>query len=108
MSFANAFTRARRGLDEEIAYYRSFAALDGIGEPLAALEELREKWIQRSNRYAGRGRAPTEPFDWREDQASRASAKESMSRIIKAAAVADESAAAAADDVEPAEGIVDG
>ena len=92
MSFANEFKRAGKAIDEEIAHYREFAELPGVAEPLAALVELRDKWCERARRFAGRGKLPTEPFDWREDLAARADLKEVLGRILRAAA-----AAAAAD-----------
>ena len=90
MSFANEFKRAVKGIEEEIAYYREFAQLEGMEESIAALEELRDKWKERTIRFAGRGKLPTEPFDWRDDKTTRCELKESMNRIIKAAAAAAE------------------
>jgi hypothetical protein len=96
MSFANEFKRAVKGIAEEIAHYREFAQLDGMAEPIAALEELQDKWEERTVRFAGRGKLPTEPFDWGDDKIARSGLKESMNRIIKAAAAAE---AAAADEL---------
>ena len=88
MSFANDFKRNQQGIKEEIAYYRSYAGLDGMGEFITVLEELRDKWKEHEVRYEGRGKTPTEPFDWNEDRQIRSASKESMNKIIKAAAPA--------------------
>ena len=94
MSFANEFKRAVKGIEEEIAHYREFQQLEGMPQHIAALEELRDKWSERTTRFAGRGKLPTEPFDWADDKTSRRDLKENMTRIIKAAAAAAELAAA--------------
>jgi hypothetical protein len=88
MSFANEFKRARLRIVEEIAYYRSFASLQGVAEPIAALEEMRDKWKEHAARFEGRGRTPSAPFDWVEDTQARSAAKERMNKVIKAAAIA--------------------
>ncbi len=88
MSFANEFKRAVKGIEEEIAHFREFDELDGMPQQLAALEELRDKWGERTTRFAGRGKLPTEPFDWEDDKTTRRDLKENMTRIIKAAAAA--------------------
>ena len=44
MSFASDFRIALKKIEEEIAYFRTFAALDGMQEPSEVLTELREKW----------------------------------------------------------------
>jgi hypothetical protein len=104
MSFANEFKRAVKGIDEEIAHYREFAQLDGMAEPIAALEELRDKWQERTTRFAGRGKLPTEPFDWDDDKTARIALKESMNRIIKAAAEAAAAAESESSESTSAEG----
>ncbi len=67
MSFANQFKRAIKEIDQEIAYYRGFAGLDGTAEPLATLEEMRDDWQERRRRFEARGRPPSEPEDWDEN-----------------------------------------
>ncbi len=94
LSFAKEFSRSVRGIEEEIAYYRTFASLDGMTEPIAVLEEMRDKWQQRNLRYEGRGRAITEPFDWQKDRQLRNASKESMNKIIKVAKAAEAAACA--------------
>lgn len=86
MSFANEFKRNQQGVTEEIAYYRSHADLEGIGEQIVVLEEMRDKWTELEVRYQGRGKMPSKPDDWDEDREIRSAAKESMNKIIKAAA----------------------
>ena len=94
MSFAKQFSRNMRGIEEEIAYYRTFARLEGMAEPIAVLEEMRDRWQQRNQRYEARGRAITEPFDWQEDRELRNAAKETMNKIIKVAKAAEAAAVA--------------
>jgi hypothetical protein len=96
MSFANEFRRALKTLDEEIAYYRSFAHLDGMAEPIEVLTDLREKWHECRARSEARGKLPAEPEDWSEDAEERRAAKEIMNKAIKAAALAAAALAAAA------------
>jgi hypothetical protein len=105
MSFANEFKRAVKEIDEEIANYRGFAALPGSEEPLAVLKDLRDDWLQRRQRFEGRGRPPSKPDDWAEDKTARVAAKERLDKIIKAAAAAEEArlAAAARHAAEPVE-----
>ena len=88
MSFASEFRIALKRIDEEIAYYRSFAALDGMQGPTEVLTELREKWHECLARSEARGKLPAEPEDWDEDADERRAAKESMNKLIKAAALA--------------------
>ncbi|HEX4145663.1 MAG TPA: hypothetical protein VHY91_19310 [Pirellulales bacterium] len=95
MSFANEFKRAVKEIGEEIAYYRGFASLTGIAESLAELEELRDDWDQRRQRFEARGRPPSEPDDWEEDKTTRVATKERLDKIIKVAAAAEEAARAA-------------
>ena len=90
MSFANEFKRAVKEIDQEIAYYRGFAGLDGTQEPLAILVELCDDWQERRRQFEGRGRPPSEPADWDENKTTRTAAKESLDKIIKAAAAAEE------------------
>ena len=92
MSFAKEFTRNVRAVEEEIAYYRTFANLDGMAEPIALLEEMLDNWKERNLRYEGRGRAITEPFDWQDDREARNVAKETMNKIIKVAKAAEAAA----------------
>jgi hypothetical protein len=96
MSFANEYKRAVKEINEEIAYYRGFARLDGTAEPLATLEELRDDWEARRLRFEGRGRPPSEPEDWDENKTTRVAAKEQLDKIIKAAAAAEEAKRASA------------
>jgi hypothetical protein len=93
VSFANEIKRAVKEITEEIAFYRGFATLEGIAEPLEELEEMRDRWDERRERFEARGRPPSEPSDWDEDKTLRRSAKERLDKIIKIAA---EVAAAAA------------